>query len=579
MPIPQFTPKVVLHPAKGPGAEQTFDVTRPMVAGRADNADIVVQDVLVSRRHCRFLPDPRGVVVVDLDSQNGTWVNGELVNRATLTHNDVVRVGNSRLQVRVLERPHDTPVPAPNPDQMVIRSKPVDPSSIDSLHNKTMALLEDEQRIDQTLHERGAAWLSRHTRNVAALYQAGQIVQREQDPDEMLNAVLRLLSRVLVAHTAAFVLVDAAGELCVRAAIGASGRAIHPAEVQLSRTYARQVMDERLGLITEDPSRDDRLPPTESMVGLAQVALLLVPVLVGNRALGVLQVSMNRSGADLAEDDVDLASTVAGMAGTALQNKEMAIQQERTIAALRKAKRELETAQAALVRAERSAAIGQIASAFAHDARNALQAVQALELLRARYPYDEELHMYVDMALEGQQMVVDMVEEILAFVRGTEVEDAVVEVKLSAIARSMVRFCRLDPDVRGRDGAPPHSLDLDLRADPVVLAAPRRLKQVVQNLIKNAAQAIEARPGRVVVRVDRGPTGAILSVVDDGPGIPVDVQHRIFEPMFTTKAERGVGLGLHICRSICERYGGRLHFETAPGGGTTFTMTLPEAAD
>jgi signal transduction histidine kinase len=575
----QFTPKVVLHPGKGATGEVALEVTRPLVAGRADNADIVVQDVLVSRRHCRFLPDPRGVVVVDLDSQNGTWVNGELVSRATLAHNDVVRIGNSRLQVR-LEALDTSPDPGVGhtSDPAVVRSKPVDPSSIDSLHNATVAMLENEQAVGQTLHEPGgAAWLSRHTRNVAALYQAGQIVQREQDPDEMLNAVLRLLARVLVARTAAFVLVDEGGDLQVRAAIGATGRAVAPEEIQLSRTYARQVMDERLGLITEDATRDHRLPQSHSIVGLPAGAMMLVPVLVGNRALGVLQLNSSRSGADFHEDDLDLASTLAGMAGTALQNKEMAIQQERTIAELRKAKRELEEAQQALVKAERAAAIGQIASAFAHDARNALQAVQGLELLRPRYPCDEELHLYVDLALEGQQMVVDMVEEILAFVRGTEVDDAVVEVNLAGLARSMVRFCRLDPDVRGRDGALPHALELDLRVEPVVHAAPRRLKQVILNLIKNAAQAIEARPGRIVVRVDRGPGGAVVSVLDDGPGIPTDVQARVFEPMFTTKSERGVGLGLHICRSICERYGGTLDFETEPGLGTAFRMTLPEA--
>jgi len=322
-------------------------------------------------------------------------------------------------------------------------------------------------------------------------------------------------------------------------------------------------------------------------MGMPSGALMVVPVLVGNRVLGLVQIHSRRAGGDLGEDDIGLASTIASMAGTALENREMAIQREQDIVALRKTnadleakKRELQEAQDRLLSAERLAAIGQLAAGVAHDGRNALQAMAALSLLKQRYPFDDEVQLYVDLALDGQQMVVELLEEILAFVRQTPRETSVSEVSLAAAVRSMVYLARMDPDIRGhgpQEAA--HSLKLDVESEPMVLADGGRLKQVVLNLVKNAAQAISSRPGSILVRVGQRPDGAFVSVRDDGDGIPTHVQPRVFEPLFTTKTERGVGLGLHICQSIAKRHGGTLGFETEPGEGTTFTLTLPMASE
>jgi signal transduction histidine kinase len=586
--VARVKPRLVLLRGGEHEREEVIDLVSDLVMGRGDAADVIVHDVLVSRSHCVFRPEPRGVVVEDLSSQNGTWVNGELIGRALLRHGDVVRVGNTRVTICLNDTEGTTLEPLWS-DQgeaagIEFMSKVVGEASLDDFQSQTLQFLSDG-RVDQTLHAEGSAWLTRRTRSVTALYRAGRIVQRQQDPDEMLSGVLRLLIEVLEARLAAFVLVEADDRMWVRAAQDDEGRVLRPDDVLVSKTVARRVIENRIGVVRGDMAHDSSLPATESIMHMPAGALMVVPMLVGNRVLGLLQVHSRRAGAELDEDDIGLASTIAGMAGTALENKELAIQRERDIEALRRTnadleakKRELQEAQDRLLSAERLAAIGQLASGVAHDGRNALQAMAALTLLKSRYPFDEEVQLYVDLALDGQQMVVEMLEEILAFVRQTPREDSVTEVSLSAVARSMVYLARMDPDLRGRtrDEAP-HQLELILESDPRVVADSGRLKQVVLNLIKNAAQAIAERPGCIVVRVGHAPDGAFVSVSDDGSGIPEDVQARIFEPLFTTKKERGVGLGLHICRSIAQRYGGTLRFETALGEGTTFTLTLPQA--
>lgn len=111
---------------------------------------------------------------------------------------------------------------------------------------------------------------------------------------------------------------------------------------------------------------------------------------------------------------------------------------------------------------------------------------------------------------------------------------------------------------------------------PWVKGHPDRLMQVWSNLLLNAAQALR---GRGQLRVEGSVEGAevVVRVVDDGPGIPIEVQDRILDPFFTTKeAEGGQGLGLDICRTIVQEHRGRLTFTSKPGH-TVFEVRFPKA--
>jgi CheY-like chemotaxis protein len=149
-----------------------------------------------------------------------------------------------------------------------------------------------------------------------------------------------------------------------------------------------------------------------------------------------------------------------------------------------------------------------------------------------------------------------------------------------------------------RHAAGPH---VDLRLDlapklPAVRADAGQLRQVVINLVANAAEAIGDRPGRVEVstrlrRLGRAelagcrvgadrPAGEYvrLAVRDTGPGMPPDVAARAFDPFFTTKFT-GRGLGLAAVLGVVQGHGGALSVETAPGRGTTFRLYLPAVTE
>jgi len=113
---------------------------------------------------------------------------------------------------------------------------------------------------------------------------------------------------------------------------------------------------------------------------------------------------------------------------------------------------------------------------------------------------------------------------------------------------------------------------------PLISADTGKLKQVLINLVTNAAQAIGGA-GTVTLRTQRlGESAIELSVSDTGPGIAEELHESIFAPFFTTKPEgEGTGLGLYLCRNIVREHGGEIVLESSPGHGATFRVQLPQS--
>lgn len=124
-------------------------------------------------------------------------------------------------------------------------------------------------------------------------------------------------------------------------------------------------------------------------------------------------------------------------------------------------------------------------------------------------------------------------------------------------------------------------LNLESTVDARFLGDPQQLKQVLINLITNAAESIE-RDGTITLRArldarqlrERESEVVIIEVQDTGSGIPAEIQERLFDPFFSTK-DGGTGLGLSIVTQIVDKHGGKLEFQTRPGEGSTFGLVLP----
>ena len=219
-------------------------------------------------------------------------------------------------------------------------------------------------------------------------------------------------------------------------------------------------------------------------------------------------------------------------------------------------------------RSERLAALGEMASAVAHEIKNPLSAIRGAAQALIQRPEDEGRAELAAIIGQETNRLDAMVNEFLAFSREMRLDLA--PTRVDRLVTKTLRLCRLREDFKEIEAT-------ESAADgiPAILADEEKLHQAMLNLIGNAAEALSGR-GAIAVRVAREGDWIVVDVSDNGPGVPEEVRARLFEPFFTTKP-RGVGLGLAISRKIVEAHGGRLDYRPhdPPASGSVFTMRLP----
>jgi signal transduction histidine kinase len=249
-------------------------------------------------------------------------------------------------------------------------------------------------------------------------------------------------------------------------------------------------------------------------------------------------------------------------------------------ARLERAYDDLRAAQERLVQSERLAAIGQMSAKVSHEVRNPLSAIslnaELLEDELEALPRERRAQAASLMAAIRTQLDVlgAVTEEYLRFARLPKPKPEPVD--LAKLVEALAEFLR--PELAG--GGVRLQVAI-ARALPMLLVDPGQIRQALLNLIRNAAEAMP-NGGTVSVRATlRDGTGGVeaeLAVEDEGTGVlPEHAQH-IFEPFFTTK-EGGTGLGLAIARQIAVDHGGRLAWEPAAAGGSTFRLLLPVSGE
>ena len=214
-----------------------------------------------------------------------------------------------------------------------------------------------------------------------------------------------------------------------------------------------------------------------------------------------------------------------------------------------------------LIKSERLATIGAMASRIAHDLKNPLTIMHTYadmltpEILLKLDSKDKEKWFRIQNSIFDMHRII---EDVLDFARTNEIKKQ---------KSSFLNILRLAMNhVKSSYG-----ITINLPENDVPLQCDRRkIESVLSNLINNAVYALDGE-GEIDITVSSDSEFMVIQVKDSGPGIPDENMDKIFEPMFTTK-NTGTGLGLVICKSIVEQHGGSISVSNNP---TTFTVKLP----
>ena len=265
----------------------------------------------------------------------------------------------------------------------------------------------------------------------------------------------------------------------------------------------------------------------------------------------------------------DIQQISAGLRGMLLKTLEDREKMKELIERLQAINRDLEAAQQGLIRSEKLAGVGRLAAGLAHEVGNPLQIVMGYAELLNRQSDEGSLREILPRMDQELRRIHDILQRLLEFAR--PIRKDVVRCDLNELLTDCISSISVRKGFR--------NIEFEHHLDPQIEPAetePDKIRQILINLIFNAADALSDSPGKITLRTRRVEGRVEIEVEDNGMGIPEENLGRVFDPFFTTKEPgKGTGLGLAVCSGLVESLGGSIQIRSAEKQGTVVTIGLP----
>ena len=525
--------------------------------GRDSTNAIQFHDTEVSRQHAELRPIEHDFVISDLDSSNGTFVNGKRIRRHILASGDQLQVGGTLMLYTG---------PADESESDLAETISIDTAEAAAersriIHSVTQA--EGSRIFDVDSEFPKNPWLARARSNLQVMYHTALAVSHTLDIDQLLHRIMELIFEWVEADRGCIMLVDSPNQQLVPKVRHTRDGARSDEKITISKTILDYVIEKNEGVLTSDARQDDRWNPAASIVQMGVREAVCVPMQGRYDVVGVIYIDTHRSPQEIiqtggankfTEDHLKLMIAIAHQAALAVEDTRY---------------------YSAMVQAERLAAIGQTVAILSHHIKNILQGIRGGSYLieLGLTDHDESVVGKGWKIVEkNQNKISTLVMDMLAFSKEREPDLSTAnanQVVSDVIELMQARAAEMDVDLHWQPGEPMP----DLVFDPEGIH--RALVNVVTNGIDAAAESTES--GRVEVQSKYSVEKAAvwISVTDNGPGIPADQMDDLFHPFVSTKKSRGTGLGLPVSQKILSEHGGRILVESKPGRGSRFRIELP----
>lgn len=521
--------------------------------GRKSGNDICLPlDPRISRFHAQLsLREDGRWEIEDLDSANGTFVGQRRIHAPTVIHpNDRFRMGRTWMTL------YDD---APSISQA---------RAVQSVQLTEVGAGEFE--VDNVVYSVSAERAARNDAELAGLRdrlavyrEVGRALTFSLDVNELLNAIMDAMMECLPAERGFLLLVDReSGEMVPRVARQRRDTGTAQEKATISRHILEKAVNERVTILTADAMSDERFQEVASVRDLRIRSAVCAPLFHQENVLGVIYLDTTSATHVFTETDVDFVAGVASQAAVAIENA-------RLYTDLRGAYDELQTAQQQLVRSEKLSTIGALSATVAHDMINITTPLQPLIDIMLR---DADVDAESEEAVRRQtKRLSALAERLMSFSQSETTELAPADI--NAMVHNTLALLNTEFNHKSV------KLSTDFAPGlPPVMADENQMERVFLNLCINALEAMDEMEGQAMeIRTFQDADEVVVSIADNGPGLPENLTEDIFEPFYTTK-EHGTGLGLFSCRRIVQNdHNGVIEYESVPGEGTTFFVRLPVA--
>ncbi len=535
-----------LHVLQGPDKGRTYQTLHePAVIGRSSE-QIHLSDHSASRHHAEIRPMNGTWLLADLNSSNGTYLNGQrLITPTALKHGDQIKVGSTVLVftgkdefegfsgATAIRDLVDVDMSSGSGESSIL-------SSVDA--SEDSVILQPPETADAVV-----AW------NV--VYKIAETIGSFTSVDSLLERIADILFERLITDRLVLLVRDTKdSELTPHVVRSRNRERGQRMKIITSRTIINHVLKTREGVLCANAMTDDRFggeTKQDSIHRLGLKSIICVPVLVRDEIAGVFHLDSSMSRHTYSQEQLRLVVAIGRLAGMAIEN--LRLQESR-------------------VQTERLAAAGETVAYLSHHIRNILQGMQGgadvLELGLKRRAF-ETVESGWSLVRRNLNRIYVLAMNMLTFSKDRQpkielaqinkiVEDVIALVQSKADDRKVMmltEFEEMSPIPTDPDG----------------------MHQVIHNIILNAIEAAPPEGGRINISTRYHPSAGrvTLTVGDNGKGIPPEDLGRIFHPFHSSKGQAGTGLGLAAAKKIVAELNGEIAVESHVGEGTTIHVHLP----